>query len=57
MANIIENLYGRRTIKMSTDDVITIVREYQNAVKGCKTYALMREKLDAKNFYLPEDPM
>ena len=30
MAQIIENLKGRRSIRLNTDDIINIVREYQN---------------------------
>lgn len=57
MANIIENLYGRRMIKMSTDDVISIVREYQNTTGRPATYRELRERLDAREFYIPEDPL
>lgn len=57
MANIIENLYGRRMIKMSTDDVISIVREYQNTAGKHSSYDELRKKLDAHEFYLPEDPI
>ena len=57
MANIIENLYGRRMIKMSTDDVISIVREYQNTAGRPATYRELRERLDAREFYIPEDPL
>ena len=57
MANIIENLYGRRIIKMSTDDVISIVREYQNTAGRYSTYKELRKKLDKKDFYIPEDKM
>ncbi len=57
MANIIENLYGRRVIKMSTDDVISIVREYQNTAGTHSSYNELREKLDSHEFYIPEDPL
>ena len=32
MARIIESETGRRTIRMSTNDIISIVREYQRIV-------------------------
>lgn len=56
MAQIIENLNGgRRSIRLNTDDVINIVREYQNIVHSCKTYDDIRNNLDDFNLYLPED--
>lgn len=56
MASIIENMYGRRTIKISTDDIISLVREYQNTAGFSSSYRELRERLDAREFYLPEDP-
>lgn len=55
MAKIIENKTIRRIIKLSTDDVINIVREYQNLNKKCYTYKEIRALLDTQQFYLPED--
>ncbi|MBR6163431.1 hypothetical protein IKQ26_06050 [bacterium] len=55
MAKIIENKKGRRLISLTTDDVISIVREYQNAVLGIKKYSEIREELDKRDFYLPEE--
>lgn len=55
MAEIVENLHGRRMIRMSTDDVITVIKEYQNAVCGITAYSDVRSILDEKDFYLPED--
>ncbi len=55
MAEIMENLYGRRMIRMSTDDIISVVREYQNAVSGANSYEQIRNKLDIIQIYLPED--
>ena len=55
MAQIIENKKGRRSIKLSTDDVISIVREYQNAIQKENTYFEIRNKLTNIDFYLPED--
>ena len=55
MAKIIQNLNGRRTIRLSTDDVICIVREYQNIIQGSNTYKELRSKLNNCELYLPED--
>ena len=44
----------RRTIRLSCDDVISIVREYQQLMKGCE-FDNAREVLENKVFYLPED--
>ena len=55
MATIIENSHGRRLIKISTDDIISIVKEYQNTISFPSTYEKTRKILDAKNIYLPED--
>ena len=44
----------RRTIRLSCDDVISIVREYQQLMKGCECDNA-REVLENKVFYLPED--
>lgn len=55
MATIIENKKGRRIIRLNTDDIINIVREYQNISNNIKSYEEIREKLDKFNLYLPED--
>lgn len=55
MAKIIENEVGRRMIKISADDVISIVREYQRIVKNPKTYDGIRILLMQSNLYLPEE--
>jgi len=55
MARIIENKNGRRLIKMSTDDIISVVREYQNVVKRPKTAEGIRFVLNQSCMYLPED--
>jgi len=53
MARIIEN--DRRIIKLSVDDVINIVREYQKiSFKSC-CYEHLRELLAKNNFFIPED--
>ena len=55
MAQIIENLTGRRKIRLSADDVISIVREYQSTVKCAHDYEKIREQLLKREFYLPEE--
>lgn len=44
----------RRTIRLSSDDVISIVREYQQMMKGANVETA-KEVLGNKVFYLPED--
>lgn len=55
MAKIIENQTGRRIVKMSVDDIISVVREYQRIVKTPKTYEGIRTLLNQANMYIPED--
>ena len=53
MARIIDG--ERRLIRLSVDDVLAIVREYQNAVKHSCCYEHTRELIKNSNFYLPEE--
>ena len=55
MAKIIENTKGRRTIKLSTDDIINIVREYQNITVNSICYEEIRTRLNNSEIYIPED--
>lgn len=55
MAKIIENEVGRRMVKMSVDDIISVVREYQRVVKNPKTYEGIRMVLSQACMYLPEE--
>ena len=56
MAKIIENIEGkRRIIKLTTDDIICIIREYQSSVKGCSSYKDIRTALENRVFFIPED--
>ena len=55
MARIIENSTGRRMVKISVDDIISVVREYQRMVKNPKTYEDIRLILSNSCMYLPED--
>ncbi len=53
MAIIIEG--QRRIIKMSVDDVLNIVREYQLVTHGACCYEHTRELLERADFFIPED--
>lgn len=53
MARIIEG--ERRIIKMSVDDVINIVREYQQITHSSYCYEHTRELLAQADFFVPED--
>ncbi len=55
MALIIENNLGRRKIKLNTDDIINVVREYQNITYNANSYDEIRNLLNKCEFYLPED--
>lgn len=56
MAQIIDNLHGRKMIKLSADDVLMIVSLYQQRC-NCKDYSYdeVRKALGNGRFYLPED--
>ena len=55
MATILENMNGRRLIRLSTDDVISIVKEYQLFACKSSSYNETRAKLDKNELYRPED--
>ena len=55
MAKIIENKNGRRMVRLNPNDVINIVREYQNLSLGVRDYNELRGKLNEFEIYLPED--
>ncbi len=55
MAHIIENKIGRRLIRLNTNDILDIVREYQRSVCGISDYSGIINKLDSIELYLPED--
>lgn len=55
MAVILENNKGRRSIRLNVEDIIDIVREYQNIIKNEKNYTEIRKKLKIVKFYLPEE--
>ncbi len=56
MARIIENEEGkRRIIRMSIDDVLCVVREYQRQVKFRGSYEEIRNQLEDCVIFVPED--
>lgn len=56
MARIIESFEGsRRIIQLSSDDVISIVREYQQVAHKFRYLKDVRDILENKVFYLPEE--
>ena len=54
MAQIIENKIGRRLIKISTNDIFSIVKEYQQ-ILSANNKKDIRKILDKAHFYLPEE--
>ena len=56
MARIIEPAEGkRRMIKMSAEDVISVIREYQNIVPRNVDYESVRSYLEDRVIFIPED--
>ena len=56
MARIIENEEGkRRIIRMTTDDILNIVREYQQHVRFRSSYNEIRNQLEDCVIFIPED--
>ncbi len=56
MAVVIDNPVGRRMIRLSIDDILTIVSMYQQKC-NCRdlSYDEIRQILKSSNVYLPED--
>ena len=56
MARIINSLAGKRKIiKMSTDDIVSIVREYQRIVPRSSDYETARSYLEDTVIYIPAE--
>ena len=55
MAKILENKLGRKSIKLSTDDIISIVKEYQNITKNSYSYSEIRDRLNNFTIIVPEE--
>ena len=56
MARIIESQNGtRRMIKMSTDDILSVVQDYQRIVPRHSSIVDAREYLSDTVIFIPED--
>lgn len=56
MARIIESQTGsRRIIKMSVDDIISVVKDYQRIVSRSSEPEEIRSKLSDTVIFIPED--
>lgn len=56
MARILESQYGsRRMIKMSTEDIISIVKDYQRIVPRFATIEDARDYLSDTVIFIPEE--
>ena len=56
MARIIESENGkRRIIKMSTDDIISVVKDYQRIVPRFSAIENVRSYLEDVAVFIPED--
>ena len=57
MAQIVENQEGRRMIRLSPDDVLTVVSHYQQQLYGMeqRDYEGVRSRLKQGQLYLPEE--
>lgn len=57
MARIVDNQDGRRMIRLTTDDVLTVVSLYQQHLYEVqnRNHDGIRRKLAEMNVYLPED--
>ena len=56
MARIIESQNGsRRIIKMSTEDIISVIKDYQRIVPRFSTEEDARDYLSDVAIFLPED--
>ena len=53
MARIIEG--ERKLVKLNVDDIISVVREYQQITRGACCYEHTRELLKKANLYLPTE--
>lgn len=56
MAKIIDNSLGRRMIRLSADDIFSVIAYYQqNCNESCPSYEDARKILKGNELYLPED--
>lgn len=57
MARILDNPNGRRMIRLSPEDVLSVVSLYQQQLYGLeqRDYQAIQSRLRQSEFYLPED--
>ena len=55
MARIIETNEKRRIIKMSVDDIISVVKDYQQIVPRFSTETEARDFLSDRVIFIPEE--
>lgn len=57
MARILENTNGRRMIRLSPEDVLSVVSLYQQQLYGLerRDYQAIQARLRQTDFYLPEE--
>lgn len=55
MAKIIETVAKRRTIKLSVNDIISIIQQYQLVTRGHSEAPVVRDLLGHSEFVVPED--
>ena len=55
MARILENENGKRTVILTADDIISVVREYQKAAFNSASYEQIRKYLSEKQICIPEE--
>lgn len=57
MAKIIENMDGRRQVRLSAEDILTVVTLYQQQFQGKppKNYQEVKKRLGSRQYYLPEE--
>ncbi len=57
MAKILENLNGRRSIRLSAEDVLAVVNQYQQGFQkeSPKTHVELVKWLQKQPYYLPEE--
>ncbi|MBY0449550.1 MAG: hypothetical protein K2X01_02855 [Cyanobacteria bacterium] len=59
MAKILENTHGRRQVRLSADDILSVVTYYQSicrgAAPGLPVYQQVREVLSQYPYSLPEE--
>ncbi|MBO5948701.1 hypothetical protein J6Q66_07695 [bacterium] len=55
MATIIDVNSKRRMVKMSVDDILCVISQYQTLINSKYDYEKIRDVLSQNAFYLPED--